>query len=91
MSEYAKGDLDCRKDHKSLAPIRDIDKKLRERNEGCAGKAAEQGNKPAAQRILGLMYDNGWGVTKDKAQARAWMQKAAAAGDEDAKKWLARN
>jgi TPR repeat protein len=37
------------------------------------------------------LYQNGQGVQQDMAQARAWMQKAAVAGDEDAKKWLARN
>jgi len=37
------------------------------------------------------MYEVGLGVVQDIAQARAWMQKAAATGDEGAKKWLAEN
>jgi TPR repeat protein len=44
-----------------------------------------------AQYKIGMLYANGRGVPKDIAQARAWMQQAAAAGDEDAKKWLAEN
>jgi uncharacterized protein len=51
-------------------------------------KAADQGN-ALAQYNLGLLYQNGQGVPQDMAQSRAWMQKAAAAGDENAKKWLA--
>jgi hypothetical protein len=27
------------------------------------------------------LYENGWGVAKDYAQARQWFEKAAAAGD----------
>jgi TPR repeat protein len=52
-------------------------------------KAADQGH-ALAQYNLGLLYANGRGVAQDKAQARAWMQKAAA-GYENAKKWLAEN
>jgi TPR repeat protein len=29
------------------------------------------------------MYDNGWGVTQDSAQAVSWYRKAADAGDAD--------
>jgi hypothetical protein len=53
-------------------------------------KAADQGD-AAAQFNIGWTYQNGLGVPQDMAQARTWMQKAAIAGNEDAKKWLARN
>jgi len=39
-------------------------------------------------RNLGLMYENGWGVEKDHAQAVSWYGKAAKAGDELAMKRL---
>jgi TPR repeat protein len=32
-------------------------------------------------RNLGLLYENGLGVTKDAAEAARWYQKAADAGD----------
>jgi hypothetical protein len=51
-------------------------------------KAADQGN-AFAQRNVGFLYANGLGVQRDLKQAREWMQKAAAGGNEDAKKWLA--
>ena len=38
---------------------------------------------------LGLLYANGRGVQKDDAKARQWYEKAAAGGDERAKKYLA--
>jgi TPR repeat protein len=38
-----------------------------------------------------VLYAKGWGVQQDLNEARAWMQKAAASGDEDARKWLAAN
>ena len=39
---------------------------------------------------IGLLYANGVGVPDDDlALAREWMQKAAAAGNEPAKRWLA--
>jgi TPR repeat protein len=34
---------------------------------------------------LGILYENGWGVVQDKAQARAWFEKAAARGNDEAK------
>jgi TPR repeat protein len=37
---------------------------------------------------LGVLYENGWGVTQDYAQARRWYQKAAEAGHEYAKEAL---
>jgi TPR repeat protein len=43
-------------------------------------KTADQGD-PAAQRNLGVLYESGWGVTKDIEQARLWYQKAANQGD----------
>jgi uncharacterized protein len=39
---------------------------------------------------LGLLYRNGQGVDRDYAQARQWFQKAAKAGDADAKQVLSR-
>jgi tetratricopeptide (TPR) repeat protein len=53
-------------------------------------RAADQGY-AIAQYNLGRLYEDGRGVPQDKVQARAWMQKAAAAGNDDAKKWLAKN
>jgi TPR repeat protein len=43
-------------------------------------KAADRGD-PAAQRNLGVLYENGWSVTKDIEQAGVWYQKAADQGD----------
>ncbi|MGH7095475.1 MAG: hypothetical protein ACREFB_18325 [Stellaceae bacterium] len=37
---------------------------------------------------IGLTYFNGWGVSQDPAQAKTWMQKAAANGDRFAANWL---
>jgi TPR repeat protein len=50
--------------------------------------SAEQGN-PQAQSNIGVLYANGWGVERNPAQARTWMEQAAAAGDAYAKRWLA--
>jgi uncharacterized protein len=50
--------------------------------------AADQGN-AQAQSNIGALYANGWGVERDPAQARTWMEKAATAADPYAKKWLA--
>ena len=47
-------------------------------------KAAEQGY-ANAQSNLGVMYNNGRGITKDEAQAVAWFRKAAEQGDANAK------
>jgi TPR repeat protein len=47
-------------------------------------KAADQGY-AEAQFMLGLFFENGLGVGKDKDQARVWYQKAADQGNEDAK------
>jgi TPR repeat protein len=52
-----------------------------------ARPAAERGD-PVAQYILGRLYENGQGVARNMAQAEAWMQKAAAAGNVTAKWWL---
>ncbi len=46
-------------------------------------RPAEQGYRDA-QYNLALMYDNGEGVTQDKAQAFLWYSKAAKQGDADA-------
>ena len=50
-------------------------------------KAAEQGH-VWAQNNLGLMYQNGQGVTRNLAEARKWYERAAAQGDVSAKKSL---
>ena len=42
-------------------------------------KAAEQGQRDA-QYNLGIMYDQGWGVTKDEIEAVKWFMKAATQG-----------
>ena len=39
-------------------------------------------------RDLGVLYENGQGAPQDDAKARAWFEKAAAAGDVDATKAL---
>ena len=51
-------------------------------------KAAVSGE-PYAERMLGVAYINGVGVTKDKAQGIDWLKKAAAHGDDVAQKRLA--
>lgn len=50
-------------------------------------KAARQGN-IFAQHDLALMYENGQGVARDPAAAKALMAQAAAGGHEEAKAWL---
>ena len=53
-------------------------------------KAAEQGH-PDAQFCVAVCYLNGEGVEKSKEKAKEWFARAAAAnGDEDAKKALAK-
>ncbi len=44
---------------------------------------ADQGN-ARAQRLLGMMYNAGWGVPKDDAEALKWFRRAANQGDGDA-------
>ena len=51
--------------------------------------AAEQGLNDA-QYILGCMYKNGQGVTRNIAEAARWYERAAAKGHEYAKKTLAK-
>ncbi|WP_051327216.1 tetratricopeptide repeat protein [Desulfatibacillum aliphaticivorans] len=41
---------------------------------------AAQGH-PEAQRLLGMMYENGQGVPKNYLEASRWYEKAASAGD----------
>jgi clan AA aspartic protease (TIGR02281 family) len=48
-----------------------------------AGKAAQQ-------RSLGIAYESGYMVDACEARARYWFARAAAAGDEEAKRWMAR-
>jgi len=43
-------------------------------------KAADQGY-AVAQNNLGWLYQNGWGVSKDYAQAMMWYRKAALQGN----------
>ena len=43
-------------------------------------RAAEQGHVPA-QLLLGQMYESGWGVASDRAEAVRWYRRAAAIGD----------
>lgn len=50
-------------------------------------KAAMAGS-PAAQGILGVMYEEGIGVSKDPAESIAWFRKAADQGDSTAQKYL---
>ncbi len=52
-------------------------------------KAAEA-DVPVAQWDLGMMYYQGYGVSKDLAAARAWLQKAADRGYAPAKDMLAK-
>jgi TPR repeat protein len=52
-------------------------------------KSIEQGN-PKGEIMLGIMYENGYGVEKDISQAMYWYEKAAAKGNADAKKNLKR-
>ena len=42
-----------------------------------------------AQFNMGLLYDNGAGVSRDLAQAAAWYRRAAEAGDRTAQSYLA--
>ena len=48
---------------------------------------ADQGN-ARAQRLLGMMYNAGWGVPKDDAEAVKWFRRAANQGDGDAQAYL---
>ena len=50
--------------------------------------AVKQGN-PTAQYFLGLMYENGTGVGRDRAEAINWYKLSAQQGNQDAKKKLA--
>ncbi len=53
----------------------------------CWTKAAEEGDVDA-QLELGLLYENGRGVSKNINEAVKWFTKAAEQGDERAKKAL---
>ena len=44
------------------------------------GHAAGQGHVPA-QLLLAQMYESGWGIATDRAQAIRWYRQAAASGD----------
>lgn len=43
---------------------------------------------PVAQYMLGRYYEKGIGVAKDRVLAKEWYEKAAAQGNEKAKKRL---
>jgi hypothetical protein len=58
-----------------------------------AGKTADQAN-AVAQNNLGRLYQNGWGVPQDYAEAARWYHKAADQGNADAQNnlgWLYQN
>jgi uncharacterized protein len=46
-------------------------------------RLAEKGD-ARAQYTMGLMYEQGYGVTPDQSQARAWFEKAAEMGEANA-------
>ena len=52
-------------------------------------KKAEQGD-AIAQDLLGMLYNNGYGVAKDEVKAFEWYLKAAEKGVEDAQREVAR-
>ncbi len=65
-----------------LAACADTDSTLSSiRNEAERGKADAQYN-------LGLLYANGRGGPRDRAEGRKWLLKAATQGDADASFWL---
>jgi uncharacterized protein len=51
--------------------------------------AADRQGSPEAANDLGVAYANGWGVPLNTVEARRWYEKAAAEGDQVAKKNLA--
>jgi TPR repeat protein len=53
-------------------------------------KAAKQGH-AGAQYDLGICYEDGYGVGKNKRKAVEWMRKSAEQGEEKAKEWLEEN
>ncbi len=55
----------------------------------CYPEAAEQGYDDA-QFILGLMYENRWGVVKNSSMAVFWIRIAEGAGNTDAQNYLDR-
>ncbi|MCX7177970.1 MAG: sel1 repeat family protein, partial [Proteobacteria bacterium] len=52
-------------------------------------KAAEAGDARAMDNI-GVLYERGWGIAQNPAEAILWYRRAAAAGDETARENLAR-
>ncbi len=56
VNENAKGNLNGRKNHEGLPPVGNIDKELRERNEGGAGKPAKQGDGDDAAPVIFLQF-----------------------------------
>jgi len=55
----------------------------------CESLPRQSGGSIEAEFVPGSAYELGRGVPKDMRQARAWMTKAAAAGSDEAQKWLA--
>lgn len=51
-------------------------------------RTAATGNDATAQRLLGKIYDEGHGVTQDRAEASQWYIKAASSGDREAQERL---
>lgn len=43
---------------------------------------------PTAMLCIGIQYKNGWGVTRDDAEALSWLRKAAEGGSDYAKQIL---
>src|SRR6202030_642632 len=66
-----------------------VEAERRERERLNAEKAAAGGN-ASAMYSLGVLYQIGRGVAQDYAKARDWYQKAADAGNTDAKQALLR-
>jgi TPR repeat protein len=49
---------------------------------------ASDGGDPSGKLDLGVMYENGWGVSKDPAKAQQLYREASRLGNEDATKRL---
>jgi lysophospholipase L1-like esterase len=52
-------------------------------------QAADKGN-PRAMRDIAVLYEMGWGVTKNNTTAVTWYRRAAEQGDKAAENWLKR-
>ena len=63
--------------------LKDIHRATRKQYSAGYHKTAEQGF-AAAQSNLGDMFNKGWGVPQDDAEAAKWYRRAAVQGDADA-------